>query len=90
MVEKKNGDIKAGGCVDGGIHRIIEAYNKEGEKSPTVSTDGVMITCAMEDHGERKVSCFYIPGAYINKLNDKEVIMLITGPLAELLIMIYS
>ena len=47
-----------------------------------------MITAAIEAHEGRHVKCFDIPGVYLHKLFDEEVLMLLKGPLAELMVMV--
>ena len=47
-----------------------------------------MITRAIEAHEGRDVATFDIPGAYLHALSDEQTIMLLKGPLAELLVMV--
>ena len=51
IVEKRDGRIKARKCAVGSKQRTFEGYNKANWASPTVSTDGVLITSATEAHG---------------------------------------
>ena len=50
IVEKRNGDIKARKCAVGSKQRIFSGYVKSEWASPTVSTDSVIITSAIEAH----------------------------------------
>ena len=60
IVEKRDGRIKARKCAVGSKQRTFEGYNKADWASPTVSTDGVLITSAIEAHEGRllpRVTC---------------------------------
>ena len=48
IVEKRNGDIKARKCAVGSKQQIFPGYVKSEWDSPTVSTDSVIITSAIE------------------------------------------
>ena len=45
-----------------------------------------MITSAIEAHEERDVAVIDLPGAYLHAMSDEEVLMLLKGPLAELMV----
>ena len=49
---------------------------------------GVMITGAIEAHEGQDIATFDIPGAYLHALSDEQTIMLLKGPLAELMVMV--
>jgi hypothetical protein len=51
-------------------------------------SDSVMITTAIEAHEGRKIVTLDIPGAFLNTDIDEEVIMLLRGELAELMVSI--
>jgi len=51
-------------------------------------TDSVMITSAIEANECRKVITLDIPGAFLHADLDKEVIMVLRGELAELMVLI--
>ena len=48
LVEKRDGRIKARGVADGSKQRTMPGYKKEDASSPTVSNEGIMITCAID------------------------------------------
>ena len=50
VVEKRNEDIKARKCAVGSKQRTFPGYVKLEWGSPTVSTDSVIITSAIEAH----------------------------------------
>ena len=88
LTQKRDGRVKARGVADGSKQRRRPGYKKEDAASPTVSNEGVMITGAIEAHEGRDVVTFDIPGAYLHALSDKQTIMLLKGPLAELMVMV--
>ena len=49
-----------------------------------------MVKSAIEANDKRRVACIDIPGAYLNVITDEEEIMLLRGPLAELMVMVDS
>ena len=87
LVEKRDGRIKARGVADGSKQRQKPGYKKDDSLSPTVSNEGVMITCAIEAHQKSNVACIDIPGAFLHAMTDEEIIMLLRGPLAEMMVM---
>ena len=89
LVEKHNGGIKARVCADGGKYSIREGYKKEYETSTTLSTEGLIITCAIGDHADQELEWVDIPIAYIYTLTDEEVIMLLKVTFKELMVMVY-
>ena len=88
IVEKRDGRIKARKCAVGSKQRTFEGYNKADWASPTVSTDGVLITSAIEAHEGRHIATCDLPGAYLNTDNNEETIMLLKGKLAELMVQV--
>jgi hypothetical protein len=86
MTEKRCGRIKTRACANGSKQR--QWIRKEDAASPTVMGDSVMITSAIEAHEKRKVITLDIPGAFLNADLDEEVIMLLRGELAELMVTI--
>ena len=88
LLDKLNGDIKVRGCADENIQSRREVHKKEDATSTIVSNEEAIITCSIEAYEERELACFGITGEYLQTLNDKEVIILIKGPLAELMVMV--
>jgi hypothetical protein len=84
LKEKRNGDIKGRACADG--RKQWKTINKEDAASPTVATESVFTTAAIEAHEGRRVAVFDIPGAYLHTKTDEDVIMVLEGPLAELMV----
>eukprot|EP00956_Cyclotella_meneghiniana_P028301 scaffold65295_cov71-Cyclotella_meneghiniana.AAC.14 len=86
LTEKRCGRVKTRACVNGNPQR--EYIPKENAASPTVMNDSVMITSAIDAHENRHVVTLDIPGAFLHADLDEEVIMLLRGQLAELMVKI--
>jgi hypothetical protein len=86
LKEKRNGDIKGRTCADGRKQR--EDFNREDATSPTVATESIFLTALIEALEGRDVACFDIPGAFLHAESDEEVIMMLKGRLAELMVMV--
>eukprot|EP00956_Cyclotella_meneghiniana_P035517 scaffold115573_cov38-Cyclotella_meneghiniana.AAC.1 len=84
LTEKRCGRVKTRACVNGNPQR--EYIPKENAASPTVMNDSVMITSAIDAHENRRVVTLDIPGAFLHADLDEEVIMLLRGQLAELMV----
>ena len=61
---------------------------KEDAALPTVSTESVFITSAIAASEKRKVRCYDIPSAFVNTDVDEDVLMVLKGELAEMMIQI--
>jgi hypothetical protein len=86
ITEKIYGRIKSRACVDGSAHRA--RAEKGAAASPTVMNDSVLITSAIDAHkGRHEITCD-IPGAFLHAKLDEEVVMLLRGQLADLMVMI--
>ena len=89
LFEKCDGRLKSRACADGSTQRRRPGYKKEDSTSPTISTEAVFITAAIEAHENRKVACFDIPGAFLHAdCEDENTFMLLRGQLAELMILV--
>ena len=83
LTKKRCGRIKSRFCADGSVQRKYTA--KEDATSPTVITDSIFITGAIEAHEGREVMVMDLPGAFLHADNDEETYMLLKGQLAELM-----
>ena len=88
LTEKRDGRIKGRKVADGSKKRTFEGYSKANGTSPTVSTDGLIITTAIDGYEGRDVAIMDIPGAFLQAENDEFVLMLLRGKLAELMVKI--
>jgi hypothetical protein len=86
ITEKRCGRIKSRACVNGSKQR--DYIPKETTASPTVMNDSVMIQSAIDAHEGRKVVTCDIPGAFLHADLDEEVVMLLRGQLAELMVQV--
>jgi hypothetical protein len=86
IIKKHDGCICSHACVDGSKQLCKPGYKKEDGASPTVATDSIMITAAIDAHKQCNVATIDIPGAFLNAYNDKKTIMLLKGRLAKLMV----
>jgi hypothetical protein len=86
ITEKRCGRIKSRVCVNGSTQR--DYIPKENTASPTVMTDSVMITSAIDAHEGRVIKTMDIPGAFLHADLDEEVVMLLQGQLADLMVQV--
>ena len=84
LTKKRCGKIKARACANGSKQRSY--IPKEDVASPTVGTDSVFITSAIEVHEKRHVITKDIPGTFLHTETDEEIHMLLRGDLAELMV----
>jgi hypothetical protein len=84
LKEKRGGTIKGRTCAGGRKQR--ETAEPGAATSPTVSLESVLITSTIEAYEGREVAVVDIPGAYLSADMDEEVIMLLRGRLAELMV----
>ena len=77
--QKMSGKIKGQECAVGSKQRTYGGYDKKAGNSPTVSTDGLIITSAIDAHEERDVATVDVQGAFLWTLNDEKVLVLLKG-----------
>jgi hypothetical protein len=83
LKEKSTGEIKSRTCINGAPQRGY--IRKEDAASPTAATDSVFITGSINAYENRDVATCDLPGAFLNTLTDKMVIMVLKGELCELM-----
>jgi hypothetical protein len=88
IVEKRNGQVHARAVADGSKERTQPGYKKEDGASPTVATNSIMITTAINAHEQPNVATIDIPGAFLHAYNNKETFMLLKGHLAKLMVQV--
>jgi len=86
LKEKRTGDIKGRACINGAPQRTY--IPKEDAASPTVSTESTFITATIAAKEGRKVRCYNVPSAFVNTDVDEDVIMVLKGELADMMIQI--
>jgi hypothetical protein len=86
LKEKRSGDIKGRACVNGAPQRAY--IPKDEAASPTVSTESTFIMALIAAKEQRKVQCYNVPSTFVNTDVDEEVIMVLKGELAEMMIQI--
>jgi hypothetical protein len=86
LKEKQTGKIKGRTCINGAPQR--EFIPKEEAASPTISTESTFITAAIAAKEKRKVQCYDIPSAFVNTDVDEDVLMVLRGELADMMVQI--
>ncbi len=86
LKEKRTGDVKGRACINGALQRAY--ILKEDAASPTVSTESTFITAAIAAKERRNVRCYNVPSAFVNTEVDEEVLMVLKGELADMMIQI--
>ena len=84
LKEKRDGTIKGRTCAVGSKQRAY--IKKEDATSPTVSTEAVLITGVIDAYEERDVATADVPSAFLTTDSDEDEIMVLEGPLAELMV----
>jgi hypothetical protein len=70
-------------------YKLLQHYiPKEEEASPTVLTESTFITAAIAANKHRVVRCYNIPSAFVNTDVDKDVLMVLKGELADMMVQI--
>ncbi len=86
LKEKQTGDIKGRACINGAPQCTY--IPKEDTALPTVSTELTFITATIAAKEGRKVRCYNVPSAFANRDVDEDVIMVLKGELADMMIQI--
>ena len=86
LKEKQTGKIKGRACINGAPQR--DYITKEEAASPTVSTELTFITAAIVVKEKRKVRCYDIPSAFEKTDVDEDVLMVLRGELANMMVQI--
>ncbi len=86
LKEKCMGDIKGRACNNGAPQWAY--ILKEEAASPTVLAESTFITAMIVAAEKRKVQCYNVPSAFVNTDVDEDVIMVLKGELAKMMIQI--
>jgi len=86
LKEKQTGKVKGCACINGAPQH--DYITKEEAVSPTVSTESMFITAAIAAKERRKVRCYDIPSAFVNTDVDEDVLMVLRGELADMMVQI--
>ncbi|KAG7348138.1 reverse transcriptase RNA-dependent DNA polymerase [Nitzschia inconspicua] len=86
LKQKRCGKIKARGCADGRKQRLYKT--KEETSSPTVSIEGLFLTCIIDVLEKRDVATVDIPGAFMQADIDELIHVKLEGETAVLLVRI--
>ena len=69
IIKKRDSRVKARAVADGSKEHTLPGYKKEDGASPTIATDSIMITAAIDAHKQRDVATIDIPSAYLHAYN---------------------
>jgi hypothetical protein len=86
LKEKRDQSVKAQICVDEQGQQ--GDWSKQDTTSPTVLTKSVFITTVINVHKGRDLTCFDIPGAFLHADSDEDIIMILKGRLAKLMVQV--
>ena len=84
LKEKRSGKVKGRACVNGAPQRAY--ISKEDASSPTVANESVFITSVIAANEKLFVRCYDVPGAFLHTESDENVLMVLMGELAEMMI----
>jgi hypothetical protein len=84
LKEKQTGQIKGRACINGAPQRVY--IPKEEAALPTISTESTFITAAITASENRKVRCYDVPSVFVNTDVDKDVLMVLKGKPATMLL----
>ena len=82
--EKRGGKIKVRACVNRAPQ--IAYIRKEDASSPTVANESVFITSVIAADEKRFLRCYDLPGEFLHTECDENVLMLLRGELAEMMV----
>ncbi len=86
LKEKRTGKVKGRVCINGAPQRAY--IPKEEAALPTISTKSTFIMAAIAASERRKVRCYNIPSAFVNTDVDEDVLMVLKGELADMMVQI--
>ncbi len=86
LKEKRDKSVKARMCTDRKKQRGYWA--KQDTMSPIISIEVVFIAAVIKAHKEHSVACFNIPGAFLHPNLDKDIVMILKGRLAKLMMQV--
>ncbi len=86
LKEKRDKSIKGRACADGQSQR--DDPDRASSSSPTMANESDTLTGVIDRHERRKVACFDIPHAFLHADLDEDVIMVLKGELAELMVQV--
>ncbi len=86
LKEKRDQLVKSRMCADGQGQQTD--WSKQDTILPTISTKLVFITVVINAHEGHDVACFKIPGAFLHADLDEDIIMILKGWLAKLMVQV--
>ena len=84
LKSERSGKVKVRTCVNGALQRAY--IRKEDASSPTVANESVFVTSVIAAHKKRLVRCYDVPGGFLHTEYDENVLMVLRGELAEMMV----
>ncbi len=86
LKEKRTGKIKGQAC----LNRAPQGTNipKDDAALPTFSTESTFITAVIAAKERQRVRCYDVPSAFVNTDVGKDVLMVLKGELAVMMVQI--
>ncbi len=88
IIKKRDRQVRPCAVANGSKELHQPGYKKEDSASPTVGTDGIMITATINAHKRWNVALVNIPSTSLYAYNIKDTFMLLCGHLAKLMVQV--
>ena len=75
--------------ADDSKQRTYGGYDNLDGLSPTISTDSIFLTGVVDAHEKQAIAILDIANAFLHRDNDKKILMLLRGKLAELMVQVH-
>ena len=86
LQKKGMGELKSRKVAIGSKQRSYDGYDKSASSSPTVTTKGLVMTCAINAYEERDNAIVDVGVAFLHANNNEEILMKLRGKIVELLV----
>ena len=84
ITEKRDGRVKSKKCAIASKQRTYDGYDKCAGSFPTVTTKGLIMTCAIDAHQEQDNAIVDVGHAFLHADNDKNILVKLRGKIVEL------
>ena len=88
MLFRRASKSKARKVADGIKQRTYNGYDKSDGSSPAVATDSIFLTGVIDAYKLRSIAILDIANDFLHAENDKKIIMLLRGRLAEMMVQV--
>ena len=84
LKENRSRKVKVSSCMNRTPQRAY--IRKKDAYSPTVANESVFITLVIAARKKRFLRCYDVPGAFLHTESDENVLMVLRGELAEMMV----